>query len=121
MHSRPDLLLKQEEEIYRELGNKEGLARSLGNQALMLQNVGDLEAALGLRKEEEDIFQELGNKEGLAISLINQASILQRMPGRIRVARSLADEAFELASTHGYVVLSGKIQAIRDSMGKNAN
>ena len=60
-----------------DLGDKAGLQRTLGNQALILQNRGDLDGAMALHKEEERICRELGDKDGLQRTLGNQALILQ--------------------------------------------
>ena len=48
-------LLKEAEEICRELENKNGLRRTLGNQALILEARDDLEGAMRLHKEQERI------------------------------------------------------------------
>jgi len=66
-------LHQEEERLCRELGNKDGLSRTLGNQALILKARGDLAGAMALHQEEERLCRELGNKNGLAIALINQA------------------------------------------------
>jgi tetratricopeptide (TPR) repeat protein len=58
-------LHKKQEGICLELGNKDSLQRSYGNQALILKDWGRLEEALALHKKEEDICLELGNKSGL--------------------------------------------------------
>jgi len=81
-------LMKQEEQICRELGNKDGLSASLCNQAVILQARGDLDGAMELYKQQEHIFRELGNKDSLSISLGNQAVILD--------ARGDLDGAMEL-------------------------
>jgi tetratricopeptide (TPR) repeat protein len=70
-------LYKEQEEICRELGNKDGQQKSLGNQAPILKARGDLDGAMALYKEEERICRELGNKDGLKASLGNQAGILK--------------------------------------------
>ena len=69
-------LHKEQERICRELGNKDGLSDSLGNQAMILQDRGDLDGAMALHKEKERICRELGNKDGLQQTLGNQALIL---------------------------------------------
>ena len=66
-------LLKEQERICRELGNKEGLQASFGSQALILWIRGELDEAMALHREAERICRELGNKQGLATSLVNQA------------------------------------------------
>ncbi len=61
---------------FRSTHNKNGLQRSLGNQALILHDRGELSAAMSLYKEQERICRELGDKEGLQSCLGNQALIL---------------------------------------------
>ncbi|MCX6690515.1 MAG: hypothetical protein NTW33_00340, partial [Methanoregula sp.] len=61
----------------KELGNKNDLQGSLGNQALIIKDRGDPDGAMLLHKEEERICQELGNKNGLQACLGNQALILK--------------------------------------------
>src|ERR1035438_8285711 len=68
-------LHKKEEAICLELGNKDGLQASYGNQALILRRWGKLEEALALLKKQEAICQELGNKASLQASYGNQALI----------------------------------------------
>jgi len=94
-------LHQEEERICRELGNKDGLQRSLGSQALILRLRGDLDGAMALHQEEGRICRELGNKNSLAISLINQALIL-RERGRVDVAMDLLREAEDLCRQCGY-------------------
>jgi hypothetical protein len=70
-------LHKESEILSRELGNKDGLQMSLGNQANILYARGDLDGAMALYKESECICWELGNMDGLQASLGNQANILK--------------------------------------------
>jgi tetratricopeptide (TPR) repeat protein len=70
-------LLTEVERLCRELGNKDKLYASLGNQGVILRTQGDLDRAMALHKEEESICRELGNKDGLSMSLGNQALILR--------------------------------------------
>ena len=67
---------QKQEAICLELGDKDGLQRSYGNQALILKDWGRLEEALALHKKEEAICLELGNKDRLQVSYGNQALIL---------------------------------------------
>src|SRR5271166_1015929 len=60
------VLLKKEETICLELGNKDSLQRSYGNQASILQAWGRLEEAMALLKKQEVLCLELGNRSGLA-------------------------------------------------------
>jgi hypothetical protein len=70
------VLYKEGERLCRELGNKDGLSGSLGNQGTILRAHGDLAGAMALHKEGEGLCRELGNKAGLSISLGNQGTIL---------------------------------------------
>jgi hypothetical protein len=65
-----------------------------------------------LHKEEEQICRELGNPEGLAISLSNQASVVAVKRERLREALSLAEEAYRLATEHGLIALTRKIEPL---------
>lgn len=88
-------------EHYRRSGDRTILHAALGNQALILQDRGDLDGAWTLHKEEERLCRELGDPNGLAISLINQALLLARDRSRPREALPLAEEAHRLATDHG--------------------
>jgi len=109
-------LHKEEERICRELGNKDGLQRTLGNQANIFYTRGELDEAMRLNKEQERICRELGNKEGLAISLINQASLLSNKLGRHKEALPLAEEAHNLAMKTGQIALAKQIKPILDKI-----
>ena len=63
-----------------ELGNKDGLQASYGNQALILKAWGRPEEALALHKKQEAICLELGNKGGLAYCYSNWG-LLERALG----------------------------------------
>ena len=69
-------LHKKQEAICLELGNKNGLQGSYGNQAVILKAWGRLEEAMALYKKQEAICLELGNKDQLQRSYGNQALIL---------------------------------------------
>ncbi|MFZ1897739.1 DUF4011 domain-containing protein [Methanoregula sp.] len=68
-------LLREQEQICRKLGNKEGLARSLGSQALICRDRGEPDRAMELFNEQEQICRKLGNNDELQRSLENQALI----------------------------------------------
>ena len=68
-------LLREQEQISRKLGNKEGLARSLGSQALIYRDRGEPDRAMELFNEQEQISRKLGNNDELQRSLENQALI----------------------------------------------
>ena len=70
-------LLRQQEQVSRELGNQDSLAVSLGGQAQIHQARGELDCAMELYQQGEQICRQLGNKEGLQLCLYNQALILE--------------------------------------------
>ena len=104
-------LHKEEEKICRDLGNIDGLQASLHSQALILHVKGDLDGAMALLKEQEKICRELKRVEGLAYSLVNQAIFLSQQK-RHREALAKAEEAYRLASDHGYEALANRILPI---------
>jgi hypothetical protein len=59
-------IVQQQEALCLELGNKDGLSRSYGNQAVILKDWGRPEEALALHKKEEALCLELGNRNNLA-------------------------------------------------------
>jgi hypothetical protein len=59
-------LQKKQEALCRELGNKDGLQASYGNQALIVKAWGWLEEALELHKKKEALCIEVGNRSSLA-------------------------------------------------------
>ena len=67
-------IVQHDEALFLELGNKDGLQASYGNQALILKAWGRLEEAMALLKKLEALCLELGNKDGLHSDL--------RQPGR---------------------------------------
>ena len=99
-------------EHYRRSGDRTNLHAALGNQALILQDRGDLDGAWVLHKEQERLCRELGGPNGLAISLINQALLLARDRSRPREALPLAEEAHRLATDHGLVALAPQVERI---------
>ena len=72
-----DEIVRHEEVHHEELGNKDGLQRSYGNQALILQAWGKLDEAMALHKKQEALCVKLGNKDGLQACYGNQALILK--------------------------------------------
>jgi tetratricopeptide (TPR) repeat protein len=100
------ILYREQEQQARELGNKDGLMRSLGNQALILRARGDLDGALALLKEQEWLCGELGSKDGLSVSLGNQALILRArgdLDGALALLKEQERLCRELGSKDGLV------------------
>lgn len=107
-------MLKEVERIYRELGEKDGLAVSLGSQANIHYSREELDEAMRLNKEQERICRELGNKKGLSISLGNQAVILQN--------RGELDEAMRLYKEQERICRElGNKDGLSRSFGGQAN
>jgi nephrocystin-3 len=98
-------VLTEAEQICRQLGNLDGLLHSLGNLALILMDRGDLSGARILLQEVEHICRQLHNLEGLASSLINQSLVLCKM-GRPQAGLPLAEQAYQIATDHGYTMLA---------------
>jgi len=97
-----------------ERGDREFLQRSLGNQALILQELGDLDGAMQLCKEKERICRELGNVDGLHYSLGNQANILY--------VRGDLDGAMDLYKEQERICRQlGNVDGLAISLGNQAN
>jgi tetratricopeptide (TPR) repeat protein len=65
------------ERICRELGDRDGLQRAVGNQALVLKARNDLDAAMRRLIEQERVCCELGLPDSLQRCWANQANILE--------------------------------------------
>jgi tetratricopeptide (TPR) repeat protein len=114
-------ILQQEEALCLELGNKDSLQRSYGNQALVLQAWGRLEQAFALHKKEEALCLELGNKNGLQRSYGNQAGILQA-GGQLQEAMALLKKqealCLELGNKDGLQTSYGNQAVILRAWGR---
>lgn len=71
-------ILKHEEALYDKLGNKDGLQRSYGNQALILKSWGELDEAMALHKKQEALCLELGLKSSLGYCYWNWWLLAQK-------------------------------------------
>ena len=85
---------------FRNKGDLDRLSSSLGNQALILKDWGQLSEAMALNKEAERICKELGNKDGLRRSLGNQALILSDW-GQLDEAMALNKETERICKELG--------------------
>jgi len=114
-------IAQQQEALCLELGNKDSLAWSYGNQALILQDWGRLEEAFALHKKVEALCLELGDKDGLSRSYGNQALILQDW-GRLGEAFALhkKEEALclELGDKNGLLAVYGNQALILQDWGR---
>lgn len=105
-------LFKKEEELWRQVGDKAGLANSINNQGEVLRMQGHIEEALFLYRQSESIFREVGDETGLPIPLANQAEVLAQHMGRAQEALPLAEEAYRLAKAQGLGDLAEQIEPI---------
>jgi tetratricopeptide (TPR) repeat protein len=108
-------LFKEQERICREIGDKRSLQKSMGNQAMIMEERGDFDGAMILHIEKENICREIGLPDSLAISLANQAENLMKR-GFLDDALDKAEEAFEIANTHGYTMLLKEILPILEQI-----
>ena len=79
-----------EETLCLELGNKDGLQASYGNQALILQAWGRLEEAMALHKKEEALCLELGNRSSLGYCYWNWGLLAREQRDRNTESEKLA-------------------------------
>jgi hypothetical protein len=68
-------LAREEEQACRRNGAEGELARTLGNQALILKARGDLAGAMELLRQQEEISRRLNDPDGVHRSLSHQAAI----------------------------------------------
>lgn len=72
-------LYREQEQINRQTNNQQGLSDALGNQGVILLQIGEHQKAKLLLQEQDSICREIGNRKGLATSLGNQALLLQNL------------------------------------------
>jgi hypothetical protein len=108
-------LFEEQERICRHLGDQAGLAVSLGNQANVLRDRGDLDRAMTLLLDVERIFREIGDIAGLQQSLGNRAGMLASA-GRAREGLPIAEEAQRMAIERGRADLAAELQQVIDGL-----
>src|SRR5262249_52335651 len=86
--------------IYRELGRKDGMARSLGFLGLVANSEGEYGAARASLKESLALFREQGSKGGVVKNLVCLAAV------------ALSEAQFERAAR-----LLGSAEGLREAMG----
>jgi len=69
-------MLKMEERACREHADVTGLAQVLNNQALLLEDLCEIEKAQALYQESENLLRKTDDHDGLAMNLCNQARLL---------------------------------------------
>jgi hypothetical protein len=100
-------LHREEERICRQLGNLDALQTNLGNQGVILTELGQLQEALTLQRQKEQICRRLGNAAGLARALANQA-LVARLNDDLLEATRLLEQAQAIASGAGLARLVGE-------------
>jgi predicted ATPase/class 3 adenylate cyclase/Tfp pilus assembly protein PilF len=78
-------------DIYREQGDKRGIAHSLNNLGNVAHDQGDYARARMMHQESLEIRRELGDKQGIAASLGNQGNVALRQ-GDYTAARIMYEE-----------------------------
>ena len=66
-------------EIYEELGDKQGISNTLGNIGIVYRNMGKLAQALEHYEKSLTIKEELGDKQGISNTLDNIGNVYQNM------------------------------------------
>jgi predicted ATPase/DNA-binding SARP family transcriptional activator len=101
--------------LNRELGDKQGIAVSLGNLGLIALEQSDYPAARSLQEESLAIKRDLGDKHGIASSLMNLGNVIGEQ-GDYAAARSLYEECLtlnrELGDKQGTAVSLGNLGLI---------
>jgi len=92
------------------------LQQVLGHRALLLIEGRQGENALAALREQECIIRKLGGTDPLIRSLGNQAGVLSEMQQKHEDALPLAEEAYRLASDHGYATLAQQIKRLLGSI-----
>lgn len=106
-------LLNETERISRDIGDPICLSASIGGQAYILRERGDLDGALKLLKEMEHISREIDHVQHLAECFRDQSKIMVEQV-RFEEGLSFAEEAYRLATEYGFATLAGEIGQIID-------
>jgi DNA-binding CsgD family transcriptional regulator/tetratricopeptide (TPR) repeat protein len=81
--------------LYREVGDKQGIAFALNNLGIQAQYQGDYESARAFLEESQALYRELGDKWGIAIVLGN-LGLGEASKGNYERARALFEEELAL-------------------------
>jgi hypothetical protein len=103
-------VLKEQEKLCRDINDSAWLKNCLANQAAVLRKSGNYHAALAVHKEEEQLSRQVNSAHGVALSLINQAHVLADKLKQPASGLPLAEEAYRLATRHGFNNLAGQIK-----------
>jgi hypothetical protein len=103
-------LFKEQEEILRELRNKDSLQRCLDSHIRIYLDRNEIDQALARLNKRVQILRELGYKEELARALATQSTLLaEKNPNK---ALLLAEEAYQLAFNIEETSLKEQIKSI---------
>jgi predicted ATPase/class 3 adenylate cyclase len=91
---------EQSLEIRRALGDRQGLASSLSNLAIVHMRRGDYRAAEGMLMESLELRRSIGDEAGIVASLHNLGNTAYAQ-GDLITARGWYEEALDLARRHG--------------------
>ncbi|MEM9137582.1 MAG: tetratricopeptide repeat protein [Cyanobacteria bacterium P01_F01_bin.42] len=80
-------------EIKREIGDRNGEAKSLGNLGIAFDLLGQYQQAIDFHSQSLEIKREIGDRRGESDSLWNLAQVYQRK-GRIRLAMKKRHQAY---------------------------
>jgi predicted ATPase len=86
--------------LWRELGDKSGIAASLNNLGRLAHDRGELDQAQALREEALALRRELGDQRGIAVSLDNLGNLAHDR-GDLAQAQTLHEESLLLARKLG--------------------
>jgi predicted ATPase/two-component SAPR family response regulator len=84
--------LEESVEIYREVGDRRGLGRTLGFLSLLMTHQGDLARARSLGEESVEILRQEEDRWGLAVALTNRG-VLAEAEADYALANSLFEES----------------------------
>ncbi len=106
-YERAKRLQEESLEMYREIGDKQGIAMSLNNLGNISYNQGDYEAARDFHERSLAIRRDVGDKQGIAVSLNNLGNVALDQRD-YQGARSLYEESLamrrETGDRHGIAV-----------------
>ena len=98
---RAEALCQESLVLYREVGDTQGIASSLGLLGGIAERRGDTDRAEALCQESLVLCREVGYTEGIGFSLIQLSEIAQSKGAHIAVARSLVEESLALGRQVG--------------------
>jgi len=120
-------------EMYKEIDNKNGMARNLGNAGNIYTQDDDKTKALELYSGALKMYEDLGNKMAVAAFLINIANIYREIAedttGKLKVGeytRAKRSELLQMSSRDAGKAVdlaaeTGYLEAVRDGLGNLAN